>query len=146
MKEAMIMGKVALTEFVRIAGLYESAENIFEYFYCDKCGSFDLESHTEPYTKKMIGARIALAISIGAFAAVGGIFTHNWIVSCVIGGFGWIAFLIIAPKPGGFIRCRKCGNEHISNINILNYPDDISILDVSVSSATRIFIKAQFNS
>lgn len=140
------MGKVRMTEFSRILGLYEPVENIYEYTYCDKCGSFDLESYTYPYTVRLIVIRVAIVVVIGIFVIAAGILAHSWIASCVVGVIGWMAFIVVAPGPGGFLRCRKCGNKDITDTNVLNLEDDMRILDIPETSAIKRFIVSQINS
>lgn len=140
------MGKVRITEFYRIAGLYEPVENIYEYTYCDKCGSFDLELLFIPYTVPLILIRVAIVVVIVAAVIAVGVLSHNWIVSCVASVIGWVIFIMIAPTKKSFLVCRKCGNDNITDTNVLNLDDEMKLLDVQATSAIRRFIVSRFNS
>jgi hypothetical protein len=146
-KEAMIMGKVRMSgdNQVRIPGIYEPIVDIFEYTYCDKCGSFSIEQRKRPYFKGLIAVRVIAIIFVVSLVVSVRIVMDNWFNSCLtglIGLIGWIILIGIAPL--GYLKCRKCGNEHITEANVLHYSfNDSSVLDVPDNLAMKQFIGSE---
>jgi hypothetical protein len=124
------MGKVRMTEpGDRIPGVY-AVENVLDYTYCDKCGSFDIgiEHHEIRPATRILTVAIGLFAVAGVFS-VAVVFAFYWSSICLLGMIGLIALLILKPRK--FLKCRKCGNEHITNSNVLRLQaDDRSKLDV----------------
>ena len=111
------MGKVTLTEpGSPIPGVY-SVENVFEYTFCDKCGSFSIEQKTRPLSPILKSIRVIILI-LAVTATIGAaIITKVWTVSCIIGVIGLLIFMLISPKS--YLQCRKCGNETITDSPII---------------------------
>ena len=132
------MGTVGFSKYTRIAGCYEPYESLYTYFYCDKCGSFSLESQTRIFTNKQnrnlrTMAKGLIIVETPLLAVLAWILAHNWLLCSVIFVVGLILFIILGPENvrETFLKCRKCGNEHITNSNVLHYKDnDESVIDV----------------
>ena len=58
--------------------------------------------------------------------------THNWILCSVIFLGGLILFIILGPEniKEHFLKCRKCGNEQITNKDVLNYSKKKNVRDI----------------
>ena len=125
------MGKVHMIESPLIPGVY-AVETDVEYFYCDKCGSFDLESKDTPLAKPrvIIGtAGLAICVLSAVWFLIALVVRQSWFVSCIGGLLGMIAAFIGIPKT--YVRCRKCGNREISDGNGRYFCEgDESVLDV----------------
>lgn len=134
------MGKVIMVEpGGRIPGVY-AIENNVEYTYCDRCGSFSIEIRSSHPQSKLesflvkLGLWLIVASIIWFFAALA--FKPSWIPGCFIGLVGIAAHVLGTPHT--FLKCRKCGNEHISDANALQYKaDDNSVLDVPDSEIIK---------
>jgi predicted nucleic-acid-binding Zn-ribbon protein len=137
-KEDKIVGTVSFSTYTRIAGCYEPYESVYAYFYCDKCGSFSLETQTRLNANKQnkniqIMAKVLIIVETPLLAVLAWILAHNWILCSVIFVVGLILFIIFGPEyvQEKFLKCKKCGNEHITNSNVLHYAaNDESVLDV----------------
>jgi ribosomal protein L37E len=127
-----LMGKITRTEpGERIPGVY-GVENDVEYVYCDKCGSFSIEMKRRPRSSAhSLFAALGILISVSAaiLILVGAILTHTWLLACLLIVPGFLA--LAAASPRSLLKCRRCGNESISDANVLHYPlDDRTIFDV----------------
>lgn len=115
------MGKVAM-ESRRVG--YDRGYPIVEatlYVYCDKCGSFNIKKHIT--LRKWI--LIALFLAVGVIA-------REELPPLI---FCWILVVFFALPLWRDIlisyKCRKCGNEHITDYNVLHHPPyDKSVVDV----------------
>ena len=128
------MGKVRMSEFHRIAGVYEPVESIVDYTYCDECGSFNLEYLVPLHTKVLTAVEVLVVAALLAT-----IYLHNWTLcgaASLMGGL--IAFLM---TRGISLRCRKCGNKHITDANVLHYPSDAMSIDVPDGCIIKRHIK-----
>ena len=93
------------------------------YVYCDRCGSFDIR--TKISTRKWIWIVTALLIVVLLVKV-----DKSWIMLC---GVGSLIALIALPWKDLLLsyKCRKCGNENITDNNVFHYPPyDKSIVDV----------------
>jgi hypothetical protein len=128
-KEATTVGKVRMTEYWCVPDIQESFATVYEYTYCDECGSFDIEYASRiPDT---VSKALVLIIGGSYLGAIGAVFLFNadCIVGLLIGLIGLIAFVLIGVTSR--LKCRKCGNEHITSDNVLGYPEnDSSVIDV----------------
>jgi len=74
-------------------------------------------------------AKGLIIVETPLLAVLAQILTHSWILFSVLLVVGLIIFISISQK--NYLKCRKCGNEQISNANVLHYKDnDESMLDV----------------
>lgn len=130
------MGTVRMTEHHRVTGIYEPFESIYEYTYCDRCGSFNVGYPSKPFDKAL-----AVTVAVSYVAAIGVVLAaNNCKASCLIGLIGLIAFLVIALRS--HLRCMKCGNEQITSDNVLGYSkDDKSVIDVPIDSIIKHHVK-----
>ena len=127
------MGKVIIIEpGEHIPGVY-AIEIDVEYTYCDTCGSFSIEMKYHLRTPlETFASRIWIWISLFAIGwlVIAVLLTKSWFISCLVGIVGLILGLIGSPKS--YLKCRKCGNEQITNENTRHFRgDDRSIIDVS---------------
>lgn len=125
-----------MTEHYSISDIQESYDYVFEYSYCDKCGSFDLETNSKladvidkVLTLVLLGSvPIAIIIIIIDFSL--------WHVSCLLGIVGLCTFILIGITS--YTECKKCGNTKMSTRNVLGYAEnDRSVLDVPVNQVTK---------
>ena len=132
------MGKVLMMESPRIPGVY-AVETDVDYTYCDKCGSFGVEVKQYPQAKlKALLATVGVWVFIASFLSffLSLAVRFNWALSCLVGIVGVIAVAIGSPKT--FRRCKKCGNEQITESNVLNYPEgDTNVVDVPDSEIIK---------
>ena len=123
------MGKVSFSTYVRVAGCYEPYENVYAYVYCDKCGSFSLESRTLPYTLTQKVIKATAIIGTLATSVITLWLTHNWTLCLIPPVIGWLIF--IGTIRGTYLKCKKCGNDEISSANVLHFAaNDTNVLDV----------------
>lgn len=107
------------------------------YVYCDKCGSFSIQTYLSGRKWLLIITFIGLMI-IGSSAA----FSSNRLN---LGGFFFLVICILGLKflwGDTDYRCRKCGNRQIivnnpkdlaseiPKFNTRNLPADMSVIDV----------------
>jgi len=134
------MGKVRMTERSDVADIQESYDFVYDYTYCDKCGSFDVgHSSTLPLA---VDKALVVLILVSYIAAMGilVIFTSEWYLSCLAGLIGLTAFVILGST--GHLKCKKCGNERITSGNGLNYAEnDMSVIDVPAKSILKKHIE-----
>ena len=104
-------------------------EHFTYYIYCDKCGSFKIRTR--------IGLRTWILIAVPVLCAVA--IWHNvkdhalTRAGVVCWGIFVVLLLVILWEFRQDLghKCRKCGNVHITENNVLNYPRfDESVLDV----------------
>jgi hypothetical protein len=133
------MGKVSFSTYVRVAGCYEPYENVYAYLYCDKCGSFALESHICLDTRTQVMVK-ALDV-VGTLLITGSAWwlTHNWILCAVPIVIGLLIFVCIDRTT--HLACKKCGNNNITDINVLNYQaNDFSVLDIPDALVVKEYV------
>ena len=117
------MGAVAMKE--TSTGLVDRGYPVTEatlYIYCDECGSFNVYTYI-PFTKYLV---IAIIIMMGVLLTIK---DAQWLM-CIIPLGGLASFL---PWKDIMLRykCGKCGNDHITDYNSLNYQSyDLSVIDV----------------
>ena len=136
----IIMGKVRMTERSGVADIQESYDFVYDYTYCDECGYFDVNISSK--LPLAVDKALVVLILVSYIAAMGILvfFTSEWHLSCLAGLIGVIAFFILGST--GHLKCRKCGNEHISSANVLNYAEnDKSVIDVPVKSILKNHIE-----
>jgi len=118
------MAKVRRTVSSHIPGVY-AVETDCEYVYCDRCGSFSVEScgRAQSRTRRALSAAGGLII-VGSIAwlIAGLALALAWPVGCLTGLVG--AMLALSGAPAGYLRCRKCGSEVFSDTNSLNLSED----------------------
>jgi hypothetical protein len=133
------MGKVNFSTYVRVAGCYEPYENIYAFVYCDKCGSFSLESHTLPYTNTQIVVQATAIVGTLLVSGIAWWFTHSWILCAVATGIGGLIFMTHGRTT--LLVCKKCGNEVITSANVRGYAaNDASLLDVPDESVIKEYL------
>lgn len=132
------MGKVRLSEHWTWREFQETYEFIYEYTYCDKCGSFDIR-----YPSTFLISVIFGIITVFLLAALGYLFTSSVVLSyfiVTISLFVGAAYLATTNH----LACRKCGNRHITSENSMNYQKhDSSVLDVPKERAKRRHIETK---
>lgn len=118
---------------------------ITDYIYCDKCGSFQVKGYLTSDSRKKTGIGIILLILSGIVAVM--IMTMSFLnselsmlLSCPVWLFAGFVLLIIgmlSAEDGHY--CLKCGNRNIDQrSNTLAYPlCDKSVLDVPTSTAHK---------
>jgi predicted nucleic-acid-binding Zn-ribbon protein len=125
----MIMGRVVMhVATVGRDGGYP-IEQLTYYIYCDKCGSFRITTR--------IGLKTWILITVPVLCAVA---IWNNVKDHASPGAGVGCWSIFAVLLFGILwesrqrlghKCRKCGNVHITENNVLNYRAfDKSVLDV----------------
>lgn len=125
------MGRVRMTEYGSLLEFQETYEIDVIYTYCDKCGSFCIER--KQYKQSEIKTLISTAgtwifIVALAWLFLAALLKPSWIIASLIGIIGVIAMLWGVPKTS--LKCSKCGNEHITDQNVLNLcGDDRSVID-----------------
>ena len=131
------MGKVRTTEYLHITGIYEPAESIVDYTYCDKCGSFNIDLG---YPHRPIDNALTIIIGLSFVTAlVIGLLTRSLAVCVGFGVVSFIAFLI--SDWGKHMRCNTCGNEKITSDNVLNFSGDNLNIDVPDGAIVKNYIK-----
>jgi hypothetical protein len=122
------MGKVRIAKHTCVPDIQESYDFIYEYTYCDQCGSFDIGlSSTLPLGVDRALSIITLVVFVAATALVV-ISTSIWYLGCLVGLVGPLAFVVFKFFTSR-LKCSKCGNECITSGNVLNYNDE-SVIDV----------------
>lgn len=125
------MGKVRMIESPHIPGVY-AVETDVDFVYCDVCGSFDLETRIGTVSAARFAMRIVgggiIILSLFRFLTVTGN-GQELAVACVGAISGAIALLV--SMPPGHLHCRRCGNERITDNNVLHYAENNdSVLDI----------------
>ena len=116
--------------------MQETNEFVYEYIYCDKCGSFDIGDLSKlPSVIDNILALIALGfIPIGVGILV--FWGFQWRSFCSVGLIGLIAFALASWAT--YLECNKCGNRQFTSKNVLNYEENNrSVLDVHEESVIK---------
>jgi hypothetical protein len=130
------MASVRISEFHRIAGVYEPVESVVDYTYCDKCGSFNINMS---YPKRRLDDALVFVILGSYVAAITiGLLLHSLAVCGGLGIIGVITFLIYTW--GKHLRCNTCGNERITSKNVLKYTEDNLPIDVPDDVIIKHFI------
>jgi len=124
------MARVRMTKCTCEPSIQQSWDFVYEYTYCDQCGSFDLGvSSTLPMNIDRV-IIIAILVSFAATSAVVAIATSIWLLGLLIGFVGLIFLAFYKLKTSQLI-CNKCRNVSFSPGNVLNYtPNDESVIDV----------------
>jgi hypothetical protein len=130
------MAKVKMSLFTDDKYMQETWAFVYEYTYCDQCGSFDvglsskLPANFDGIMVYITFGSIALGIGILIF------FSAQWRFGCLAGLFGLGAFVLSVFTS--FLKCNKCGNRQFTSGNVLNYAEgDYSVLDVLEESAMK---------
>ena len=131
------MGKVRIAKHTCVPDTQESYDFVYEYAYCDQCGSFDIGlSSTLPSSIEK-AVSITILVTFGAAAAIAVIATSDWLLGCLIGLVGLLAFFAFKFFTRRF-KCGKCGNQRFTSRNVLNYVEnDESVMDVPDIQAFR---------
>lgn len=127
------MGKVRMTESHRVQGVYEPVESIVDYTYCDECGSFNI-GYLFPIYKRVLVAVEGCIIVVVLIA----LYAHNWAVCAVAGLMGGLIVLVL--RAGPLLQCRKCGNKHVTDANVLRYPNSYMNIDVPDDCIIKHFV------
>lgn len=119
------MGRVSISEIHDEAYGLVQYELIYEYKYCDECGSFNIKRAPR------VHETIQSALLILAFGSCFGAFIllDQFKLACPIALVSIVSFLLLEYFAGPE-TCMKCGNTYFSSENVLNYPNDKSVLDV----------------
>jgi len=135
------MGTLRITKHTCEYDIQESYDFIYEYTYCDQCGSFDIGgSSILPRKVDMIIGFIILA---GFLAAI--VITVKsgsvWYLGC-LGGLveliAYFGFKIYSTR----LKCNKCGNKRITSGNVRGYREnDASVIDVPENRVLRKHIE-----
>ena len=128
-KETILMGKVRMKERSAVPDIHESFDFVYDYTYCDTCGSFDV-GYSSRLPAMVEKASMLLLLLLG-FTAILIIFAfpYYWYASCGLGIIAIILLIIILATS--CLRCRKCGNKNITSENVLNFSEgDESVIDV----------------
>ena len=137
------MAKVLMTKTTDDAYLQESWEFVYEYTYCDQCGSFDLGFASK--LPRLADWLITLAI-LAAFTVAGvilAVLASQWYLGLPIGLFGLITLLFYKGKTTQLI-CHKCRNDRFSPVNVLHFtPNDFSVFDVPESKISKKHIESK---
>ena len=131
------MGKVRISEFSDEKEIQVTWEFVYEYTYCDKCGSFDI-GITSLIPKK-ISKYIDwfLVILLFLTAIIVGVISDKYIYACLSGLISILIFVFYKVSTSTIV-CNKCGNSRISSINSRNYKEnDKSIFDIPESKISR---------
>lgn len=136
------MAKVKMSQYTDDQYTQETYEFVYEYMYCDKCGSFDI-GHLSKLPSGI--ETVLLYIAFGSIPVVIGIlvfFDFQWRLGCPVGLIGLIAFALASWTT--HLECNKCGNSQFTSKNVLNYPEnDRSVLDVPEKSITKTQIETK---
>jgi hypothetical protein len=110
--------------------IQESWDFVYEYTYCDQCGSFDLGVSLILPVKIDRAIVIAILVSFLAMGAMVVFETSIWSLGLLIGCFSLVVLVLYKLKTSR-LTCNKCGNVSFSPKNVLNYtPNDESVIDV----------------
>jgi hypothetical protein len=123
------VGKVRMTEHWCVPEIQESFATVYEYTYCDECGSFDIEYASR--IPEAVGKALVLIIAGSYLGAIGAVclFNADCIVGLLIGLIGLTAFVLIGTTSR--LKCRKCRSEHITSDNVLGYREnENNVIDV----------------
>jgi hypothetical protein len=130
------MAKVRMIQTYSVQDIQESFDYVYEYTYCDECGSFDIETSSSLPEAVSTTLVVITMISFLAAIVVVASFTAIWYYGCLLGLLGVLSFIIVGAT--GRYQCRKCGNRRISPYNTLQYREnDKSVLDVPESSIKK---------
>jgi hypothetical protein len=131
------MGKVRIAKHTSVPDTQESYDFVYEYTYCDQCGSFNIGLSSALPSSIEKALSIIILVSFGAAAAIAFIATSVWLLGCLIGLVGLLAFIAFNFFTSRF-RCAKCGNQRISSRNVLNYVENAeSVIDVPESQLLK---------
>lgn len=132
------MAKVLMTQSTDDAYLQQSWQFVYEYTYCDQCGSFDLGFVTKLPRLADWLITIAFLFVFTVASVFLAVLTAKWILGLPIALFGLITLLFYRVKTTQFV-CHKCGITRFLPENVLNYtPNDFSVIDVP---ETKVFKK-----
>lgn len=124
------MAKVRVTKRMDEPYIQESWDFVYEYTYCDQCGSFDLGVSSILPVKIDRAIVIAILVSFLTIGAIAVVETSFWLLGLLIGFVGLVVLVLYKLKTSR-LTCNKCRNVSFSPKNILNYtPNDESIIDV----------------
>lgn len=129
------MAKVRMVEPVSnpMPDFQESYEVLYEYSYCDRCGSFDMQSGSllPGPVHKILVFMVVIAVPAAIVGALAG-----WMVSVAILLAGLAAFALLVVS--GYIQCGKCRNRRFSDRNVRGYAEnDRSVIDVPDSAVLK---------
>lgn len=137
------MAKVLMTQSTDDAYLQQSWQFVYEYTYCDQCGSFNLGFVTK--LPRLADWLITIASLIG-FTGAGvflAVLTAKWIVGLPIALFGLLTMLFYKGKTTQFL-CHKCGNARFSPENVFKFtPNDFTVFDVPESKVFKKHIESK---
>lgn len=137
------MGKVRMAELSDFPcpDTQETWGFIYDYTYCDKCGSFAISRLSTPLSLFRKVLILAIMVSCATIIGVFVVLISNWYLACLTGLLGMLA-LVPVRMTTIYLKCRKCGNEHITSENVLLYAeDDTSVIDVPKDSILKEHIK-----
>ncbi|MFN8597760.1 MAG: hypothetical protein U0559_16450 [Anaerolineae bacterium] len=129
-----------MTEHSCVPDIQESFDYIYDYTYCDNCGSFNIGSST---TLPRVAERLLILVMLASLPVaivVGLYFNRQLYIGCSIMLVGLSAFTWLWETS--HLKCNKCGNQHITASNVLNYAkDDQSVVDVPLNSVLKDHIE-----
>jgi hypothetical protein len=133
----IIMGKVRISEYSVEKEIQVTWEFIYDYIYCDECGSFDI-GITSIIPKKIVKYIDWLfIILLLIITIIVGIYSHNYYYVCLSGLITILVFAYYKFRTSTIV-CNKCGNTKISSLNSRNYlENDKSNFDIPENKTTR---------
>jgi predicted nucleic-acid-binding Zn-ribbon protein len=135
------MGRVRMTEYSCEPDIQQSFAYVYDYVYCDKCGSFNIKMSSKIPELISQSLFVLTLISIGAGVVIFAINVKLWQISCLFDALGFISFVIVGVS--GKYYCKKCGNDHITSNNVLKYSSkDTSIVDIPLKTVIKYQIKS----
>jgi hypothetical protein len=141
------MGKIRMKESPHIG----SPRVDVDYTYCDKCGSFSVEKKKYPQSdfKKFmgyVGALLACGVVISFLLSLLWKPTLTGASVCGFIGVISIVFVGISLSTKSYLRCRKCGNKHITDDNVLGYKEnDKTVIDVPGKFIIKLYVETGEN-
>ena len=131
------MGKVRMTEYDSIPEFQETNEILYDYTYCDNCGSFNIVHLSR---LPLVIDKGLIVFVLASYIAVFVLLFFNWHLSCLVSILGVSALIVTVSTA--YRECAKCGNKHITSNNVLHYSqNDRSVIDVPESSIIKKQIK-----
>ncbi len=107
--------------------------------YCDKCGSFNIGKRITPNILIWISVVAIIATLAWNYAKESSL--PNALLVCSTSLLISMSLMVSFVSSYTESRCRKCGNKHITNGNVLNYPENNrSILDVPNENTVKYYI------